>query len=142
MKKTKRLCSLLLAVLSLCLLFSIPSYAALPDDDVVVPMWDNIFSISSNMGFGTNPASAYGQIVKKSASDLIEATITVYINVGGDWFVVSSAYNSTTEMTMIVYTEFAAVPGAEYKAVLNVTVYKNGIGESVEKTIYRTCPSN
>lgn len=142
MKKTKKLCSLLLAVLSLCLLFSIPSYAALPDDNVVVPQWDNIYSVSSDLGFGTTTASSYGVVTKKTASDFMEGTVTVYINVGGDWFVVSSAYNSTTGMTLVVNTEFTAVPGKEYKAVFNATVYKNGVGESVSKTVYRTCPSN
>ena len=142
MNKTKKLCSLLLAVLSLCLFFSLPSYAALPNDNIVAPQWDNIFSVSSNMGLTPNPASAYGMVTKKTTSDWMEGTVTVYINEGGDWFVVSSAYNSTTGMTLVVNTDFIAVPGKEYKAVFNATVYKDGVGESVVKTVYKTCPSN
>ena len=142
MKKTKKFCSLLLAVLSMCLFFSLPSYAALPDDNIVAPQWDNIAGVNSNLGFGTNPASAFGTVVKKLASDWMEGTVTVYVNEGGDWFVVSSAYNSTTGMTLAVNTEFVAIPGKEYKAVFNATVYKDGVGESVVKTVTKTCPSN
>jgi hypothetical protein len=138
MKKT---ISIALILLALSLLFAVPSYAALPEDNAVMPLWDNISMVTSDMTFIGTTGAASGGVVRKTGVELLEGTMSIYQNVNGDWVFVDSAYNSATRGSLGVGLEFTAVPGVEYKAVFNVTAYRNGVGESVEKIVYRTAPA-
>ena len=138
MKKT---ISIALILLALSLLFAVPSYAALPEDNAVMPLWDNISMISSDIGFSGTLGTASAAVVRKVGVELLEGTMTLYQNVDGEWSFVDSAYNSATRGSLGVSLPFTAEPGVEYKAVFNVTAYRNGVGESVEKIVYKTAPT-
>ena len=139
MKKT---IAMTLIILTLCVSFALPSYAALPETDTVMPLWDNISSVYSDIGFGADGiASATGSLVRKTGVELTEGTMTVYKNVGGEWVYLTSAYNSATRGTLAVNADFAYESGVEYKSVFNATAYRNGVPESIEKTEYRTAPT-
>jgi len=139
MKKT---ISFALILLALSLLFAVPSYAALPEDNAVMPLWDNISTVISDIGFTSEGiGSAEGAVVRKAGVELVEGTMSVYKNVDGEWEFVTSAYKSATRGTLAMGAQFNAEPGVEYKAVFYVTAYKNGVGESVEKIVYRTAPT-
>lgn len=139
MKKTL---SFTLVLLTLCMALALPTYAALPEDNAVMPLWDNISSVYSDVGFGSDGiASATGSLVKKSGVQSVEGSMTVYKNIDGEWVFLTSATNSTTGYTFVVNADFAWESGAEYKAVLYVTAYRNGVGESIEKIVYKTAPT-
>ena len=138
----KKILSLILVLFTLCTAFALPTYAALPEDNAVMPLWENINAVSSEIAFTSEGiGSAEGVVVRKVGVELLEGTMTVYKNVNGGWEFVTSAYNSATRGTLGVAAPFEAVPGVEYKAVFNATAYRNGVGESIEKIVYRTCPT-
>ena len=138
----KKILSLAFALLTLCLAFAIPTYAALPENETVMPLWDNINTVLSDMGFSGTIGTASGTVVRKTGVELLEGTMTVYQYVDGEWVYVDSAYNSATRGSLGVGLEFTGIPGEYYKAVFYITAYRNGVGESVEKIVYRTCPTN
>ena len=141
-KIMKKTISIALILLALSLLFAVPSYAALPEDNAVMPLWDNISTVISDLVFTSDGVgTASGAVVRKIGVELLEGTMSVYKNVNGEWVLVGSDYNSATRGSLGVDFEFIGEPGVEYKAVFNVTAYRNGVGESVEKIVYRTAPA-
>lgn len=77
---------------------------------------------------------------KKTGVTSITGTLTVYENVGENWIYVDSDSGSTTKRSLAVTVEFDAVSGREYKAVFEVTAYKNDISESDSSVSYKNCP--
>ena len=138
----KKILSFTLVLLTLCMMFVLPAYAALPEDNAVMPLWDNISSVISEIAFSSDGYGyAEGSVVRKVGVELLEGTMTVYENVDGEWEFVTSAYNSATRGSLGVAAQFTPEAGVEYKAVFYVTAYRNGVGESVEKIVYRTAPT-
>lgn len=102
-------------------------------------MWDNISTINLYLSFSGTSGEASVIASKKSGVTSIEGTLTVYENIDGEWEYVDSASKSTTRSSLSLTVQFDAVSGREYKAVFEVTAYKDGVGESDTTTTYKTC---
>ena len=134
----KKFLSPLIAIftlLSLCL----PSYAALPDD--YSPQWLNISTIVSTLGFSGTHGGATGSVDGKPGTSKVEATLTVYKQVGGSWeYVDSDSDSTTTDDYIALSVGFNGVSNTNYKSVFEVSVTRNGTTETTSKTCYDTCP--
>lgn len=134
----RKILSMLLATVILLTLV-IPTSAALPGNEIV-PLWDNIKTISNTISFN----STEGQVSCEIKGDLgttVVANVKIFKQLSsGSWSLVE--HNSASSKTNILFfaTNFTAVSGAYYKAVLTVHVTKNDVVETVTKTTYKTCP--
>ena len=117
-----RKCITLVLIMSTVLSFSLPSFAALPENNTIEPLWSNISMINLYFIFSDDVDMACGEVYRKTTATLIEATLTVYRKEGFRWVTVASNTASST-ISLGIDTEFNAIEGATYKAVLDVTAY-------------------
>ena len=120
---------ILTIILATVLSFSVPSLAALPEDNTVEPRWYNMNMINLYFVFSGNDGTACSEVIQKANATLIEATLTVYRKEGFRWVTVASNSGSSS-MALCLDVEFNAIEGATYKMVLDVTAY----GISVDET--------
>lgn len=137
MKKT---ISVILITLMIVLGTLLPAYAALPEDNTIQPLWDNISSMTSNFGFDGTDGSAAAACVRKTGVSLLEGTLKVYENVNGNWVYVTEVSKSATFGTLAMSVHFTCKGGTQYRSDFTVTAYKNGVAETATKTTYQTCP--
>ena len=136
----KKLLALFLIV-TVLFCMGIPVMAFVPETEPVIPMWDNILSAAPVLLFSGTNGYASAKITAQSGSTEINASLAVYKQVGNDWVYVDHDSGRTTSGLLYALSlDFQGEPGAYYKAVLNVTVTKNGISENAIKFAYATCP--
>ena len=116
----------------------VPCYAY-AEAPTVQPRWDNIKNISLEMTFNGTSGTAFGIATKKTGVTSMEGTLTVYEIINGNWVYVDSASGSTTGNSLAVTVQFKGVGGRSYKAVFEVTAYKDGVAESDTSTAYKNC---
>ncbi|MBE6891767.1 MAG: hypothetical protein E7481_07060 [Ruminococcaceae bacterium] len=116
-------------ILATLLSFSLTSFAALPGNSEISPLWVNLSAMDLDFYFSGNTGTASGEIYRKLSATLIEATLTVYRKEGFRWVTVASQTDSSN-ISLAINVEFNAIAGATYKAVLDVMVY----GTSVDET--------
>ena len=124
-------------ILTTILSCSLTSLAALPQDHTITPFWANMNLIDLDITFSNNKGIALGDIDRKACATLIEATLTVYKQVGTSWVFVDSTSKSSTR-SLAIDLEFDAEEGATYKAVLDVTAYGTSVDESETITKIKT----
>ena len=131
MKKiTKIFVCLLLTLMILCV-SPIATFAALPDDNTVQPLWTSILSINLDINFDETLGRATGIARKQSTASKIEATLDVYKQIGeDDWLFLGSNSGEKTVGTLLISVDFTPEVGATYKAVFTVTAYTNNIPET------------
>lgn len=131
MKKMTKIVVCLLLTLMTLIVSPIASFAALPEDNTVSPMWDSLSSIAFDVNFDETLGRATAIVRKKSTASNIEATVTVYKQIGTDeWEFLSSNYGQKSVGTLVVSSDFTPEVGATYKAVLVVTAYTNNVPET------------
>ncbi len=119
----------------------VPVGAALSETDLIEPMWDNINSATPTMHFSGTNGYASGKISAKSGSTEINASLAIYKQVGDSWeYVDHDSGRTTSSLAYGLSVNFDAEAGAYYKAVLNVTVIRNGVEENEILFAYATCP--
>ena len=122
-------------LLSLC----IPANAALPENEIM-PLWENIRSIENALSFDGTIGYVDCEIKGDSGTTVV-ANVKIFKQTSsGAWSLVKIDSASSTTRTLAFGTDFTAVRGAYYKAVLTVHVTKNDAVETVTKTSYKTCP--
>jgi len=122
-------------LLSLC----IPTNAALPENEIM-PLWENIRSIENTLSFDGTKGYVECRIIADSGTTVV-ANVKIFKQTSsGAWSQVKIDSASSTTRTLTFGTDFTAVSGAYYKAVLTVHVTKNDNVETVTKTSYKTCP--
>jgi hypothetical protein len=141
MKKiTKAVVCILLTLMTL-IVSPIATFAALPENNTVEPLWTSISSITFDINFNETLGRATAIVRKKSTASNIEATVTVYKQIGNDdWQFLSSNYGEKSIGTLAVSADFTPEVGATYKAVLVVTAYTNNVPET--ETIERIATNN
>ena len=137
MKKTL---SIIFTALILIMGVVTPTYAAVPEDNTVMPLWESISALSSDIGFSGSNGNATGICTRKNGVELLEGTLIVYKNVNGSWEYVGEASNSRASGPLAVSVDFTCESGVEYMSEFTVTAYESGVPETVTKTAYRTCP--
>lgn len=123
---------------------SIVAFAAVPDTDVVSPLWDNVYSATNAISFNGTAGKAESVITGKTGTTKITGTIAVYKLIDEEtdkWdFVGYKGDTTTTSRGLNLSCTFTGESGAYYKSVLNVTVTTNGVAENIITFSYNTCP--
>ncbi len=134
----KIILSLSLALLMLCSL-PISALAAQPEESTVQPRWTSIATMDVDMAFLDGRGTAVGSARKQSTASHIQGTLYVYKKVGSDWVYVGHAEGSKAVGTLGLSVYFACEIGVQYKAVLRVFAFTNGISECETINCLETC---
>ena len=134
----KRFLSTILAAVMLLSLY-IPANAALPENEIM-PLWENIISINNSINFDGTDGCVTCQICGDSGTTVVGNLRIFKQTSSGGWSLIKTDSASSVTRTLTFDTDFTAVSGAYYKAVLTVHVTKNDNVETVTKTSYKTCP--
>ncbi len=136
--KAKKTVALSLALALLICIISIPVTAA-PIQGIVTPQWTNTSTVECKLGFTGRVASCVAQVTGNSGTTKIESVLTLYKKNGTSWdYVTSWSQNSTTQS--VTYSKTYKVDSAgTYKLTIDATVYRNGTGEPVSKSVEKSC---
>ena len=134
----KRIISFILSSVMLLSLV-IPAGAAMPENEIM-PLWENISSIKNTISFDGTKGYVECQIVGDTGTTVVGNLRIFKQTSSGTWSLVKTDSASSATRTLTFGTDFTAVSGAYYKAVLTVHVTKNDVVETVTKTTYKTCP--
>lgn len=135
---TKAIVSLSLALIMLGLP-TLPVFAAQKEESTVQPQWTSIATMDVDMVFVGNEGSAAGCARKHSTASHIEGHLYIYKWTGSTWEYVGHDEGSKTVGTLGLVVEFIGETGVQYKAVLTVVAYTNGIGEWETVEYHKTC---
>ncbi len=116
-------------------------YAATINDDVLVPYWNYMSSITLSMSFSSNTGIVSVNVTRyPGITSKIEGTLTIYEKVNGNWISIDSNDYSSSGNLSFDY-DFPAKSGVTYKAELDVTSYgKDGHNETASTEKIKTCP--
>lgn len=132
---------IIVLLLALIMLFScsVNIFAALPENNEIMPLWDNIATVSTSFTFDGNQGTATVTARKYSYSDLIEGSLYVYAWKNNDWQYVDSVYGSKSVGSLGLSVEFIGETGVEYKAVIIITAHDGEYAETETFEHYETC---
>ena len=130
--------SLLLVLTMLCSL-PISISAAQKEEITVTPMWDSIATMDIGITFVEGTGNASGTARKQADASHIVGTLGLYKWNGSRYEFITGVSGSKTVGTLSLSIDFPCETGVQYKAVLTVTAYTDGVGESETITFYRTC---
>ncbi len=140
----KRILGFIASVLILTSLFSVLTYAQSTQSESlnpeIVPMWTNTATVTGVLSFA-NVTSGYAEahVNGKIGVTRIEGEVTVYKLVGSSWIYVTSDSTYKDSRSYSISVPFQGEIGFEYRADFKFTVYKDGFGEVIERTAYKTC---
>lgn len=135
----KKVLTALLAML-VVITFSVNAIAATGDDLIITPYWNYMDSIEVDVNFLSNTGKATATITRiYGVTTSLEATLSVYKQVGSDWIFIDSTSGSSTR-ALGLELDFNAESGVTYKAVVDVTAYGNGGSETDTAEKIKTCP--
>lgn len=133
MKKISAMILAVLMMISGCMTV----YAAVPE--TIVPLWENISSISCDLTFDGTDGIGKGIAKGLSGTTKMSGTVTVYVQTSSGWEEVGSASNTVSGRSLSVSVDFEGETGEYYKAVFEITCVRNGVSESETRTEYKTC---
>ena len=136
--RIKAILSLCLSLIMLCSL-TVPTFAAQKEGSTVAPQWTSIFTMDVDLGYVGTDGCAAGSARKQSTASHINGHLYVYKWTGSTWEYVGHAEGSKTVGTLGLVVDFVAEVGVQYKAVLTVIAYTNGIGEWESIECHKTC---
>ena len=116
----------------------VPTYAALPEDNTVTPLWTNTNSVNCTVLFEDCIGYAESGVMAKYSPKTFYVSTYVYIKSGSNWVYVTEKHESKTGMACATSCQFEAVYGADYKVEYVFTVSGNGVDEVIERTVYDT----
>ena len=134
----KKIVSLIMIFVLICS-FSCNLSAATIENEIM-PMWTNIYSVSTYINFGGTKGTATASITGEDGTERISATLAIYVqNSNGGWTYITHTGTYTNDERLILSVDFSGESGKYYKAVLNTVVTIDGVEESTTKTSYKTC---
>ena len=141
MKRKNRIKTLLSFALALIMLASmtVPIFAAQKEETTIEPQWTSIFTMDVDMAFVGTEGNAAGTARKQSTASHITGHLYVYKWTGSTWEEVGYDEGSKTVGTLGLVVDFTAEVGVQYKAVLTVAAYTNGISEWETIEYHETC---
>ena len=137
-KAIKVVISLSLILILLCSL-TVPVFAAQKEEATVEPRWTSIAMMELNVDFVGNEGCAIATARKHSTASHIEGTLYVYKKVGSSWVEIGNTWGTKTVGTLGLAVDFVGETGVQYKAVLTVCAFTNGISEWETVDILKTC---
>ena len=135
MKKTGFCILLIVTLLSTMVL---PTFAALPENNTVEPLWTNTSNIDFTVGFIDGVGYAESCVIAKHTPKTFNIATYVYIKSGSDWVYVTESHHTKTGMTIVTSCPFDAVLLADYKVEYVFTASGNGVDEVIPMTAYAT----
>ena len=141
MKRKNGVKTLLSFALALIMLGSltVPIFAAQNEETSVQPRWTSIATMDVDMVFVGTAGNAAGTARKQSTASHITGHLYVYKWTGSTWEVVGYDEGSKTVGTLGLVVDFIAEVGVQYKAVLSVFAFTNGISETESIEYHETC---
>lgn len=140
MGKTVKTVATMLVISIMVILLSLTSFAAMPEDDGIMPLWDSVYEVEVYVEFNGTTCMPGGIASKQSTATSIEGTLTVYEEVHGQWIELYSWYKRVTRGSLVLGEDFVATSGVRYKAVFEVTAYTGTTSETVVFEDIGTCP--
>ena len=116
----------------------VPTYAALPEDNTVTPLWTNTNSVDFTILFDDGVGYAESNVIAKYSPKTFYISTYVYIKSGSEWIYVTEKHESKTGMAIVTSCSFDAIYGADYKVDYVFTISGNGVDEVIEMTAYDT----
>ena len=77
---------------------------------------------------------------RQSGVTSMEGTVTLYKYVSSQWVYVNQWSGSSTSTSLVITGYFVCISGVQYKAVFELTAYRDDLAESETQTTYKTCP--
>ena len=141
MKRKNQIKTLLSFTLALIMLGSmtVPVFAAQKEETTLQPQWTSIFTMDVDMAFVGTEGCAAATARKQSTASHISGTLYVYKWTGSTWEVVGHDEGSKSVGTLGLAVDFIAEINVQYKSVLTVAAYTNGIGEWESIECHETC---
>ncbi|MBR4012738.1 MAG: hypothetical protein IKJ00_00455 [Clostridia bacterium] len=132
---------IIISLLAIIMLFScsVNIFAALPTENEIIPLWDNIATVNIGIVFDGNDGVATVAARKSSNADLIEGTLYLYKWEDNDWQYVDAVYGSKSVGTLCLDIEFVGETGVEYKAVFIVTAHDGQYAETETFEHFKVC---
>ena len=114
--------------------------AAVPEQ--ISPMWTNTMAMTADLTFDGARGNVVVTITGHSGVNNIVASIKLYYkNLNGVWTELNFNWNyDIDDQIFAVHETFVATRGYEYKVDIVATLTKNGVEETITKTITGTCP--
>jgi len=140
MKKfRKKFMAILTALLLVVLPTELRAASVDPGYDVM-PCWEYMHGITLGLNFdGTDGFADISVTPLTGITTYLEGTLSVYRRTGGDWTLVASASNSSSNV-LFIDVEFNAVYGQTYKAEATVTAYGDNGSETDTVSNQANCP--
>lgn len=137
----KKIAFLLLSAILLTSFLGISSFAAVPSDSLVQPLWTNTATINYVFSFhdGTR-GSAEIVVTGHFGVNKIMGRTSIYRQDGADWVYVTSDLDATDGQVFALSVPVCGISGEYYKAIFTINVYKNGTCETITETYYANCP--
>jgi hypothetical protein len=124
-------------LLVLIIIFSLTTTVFAAESVPIEPFWDNTNEIVSAIDLNGANSSAYAKIIGKTDTTKIEAVLSVYISVNGEWILVNQSTRSSNLYYLSFSVNFVAENGATYKSILVVHVTNSsGVTESIQRARY------
>ena len=114
--------------------------AAVPEQ--ISPMWLNTRSMTADLSFDGARGNVVVTISGESGVTNIIASIKLYYkNLNGGWTELNFNWDyDVDDQFFAMHETFVATRGYEYKVDIEATLTRNGIEETITKTITGTCP--
>ena len=119
----------------------VPAYAAMPQENEIMPLWTNTSSVDYTIVFGNGVGNVESCVMAKYSPKTFSVSTYVYIKSGSEWVYVTESHTTKTGMAIVSSCLFEAVYGADYKVDFVFTVSGNGVDEVIEMTAYDTYDS-
>ncbi len=128
-------------LLSLIMILTLTTSAAVIEGSDVQPLWNNIARITTDLSFSGNTATAsVGADRVLGVTTGFEVSVAVYEQVGSYWLLVDGVYEEPTRSFSTEVT-IPTESGKKYKAVFEVVAHSETDSETFEDTIIKTAPS-
>lgn len=118
---------------------TVPVFAAQKEETTVQPLWTSIATMDVDMAFVGTAGNASGTARKQSTASHITGHLYVFKWTGTTWEYVGHDEGSKTVGTLGLVVDFTAEVGVQYKAVLSVFAFTNGISETESIEYHETC---
>ena len=129
-------------ILVLCILASslaLTVSAAVPEP--VIPRWDNSSGATAYLSFNGNVGTVEAYIVGATGVTNIDATVTLYYKTSaGEWIEIAKDWDYNVNQDSLSISEtFIGIRGREHKIVVDATLTKNGVTETVSDSAIALC---
>lgn len=139
----KKIAIFLLTAILLTSFFGVSSFAAVPSQPIVQPLWtntitfDTTISIDDETDVKTGTASL--KVIGMFGADRIVGEIQIYRISGGEWIPYKYETKTVYSNNFSMEVTFDCIARCSYKVSYTATVYRNGVGETITRNLYDTC---